>query len=386
MTRRICFVALKALGALGGDLRGRLGGAETQQARLARGLLRRGHEVSFILAEPREGLPEVMDGMRLISAYDPHAGLPGWRFLTRWRGLERALRLADADVYYQRAAGRETGQTALWCRAAARRFVFGVGSDSDCEAALPYLRGVHNKWLCRRGLRLADAIIAQTRRQQQLLEAHRLGSKLIRSIAPDVPPAARRTRGAATPPTLLWVGRFSAEKRPEWLLEMAWRRADWRFRIAGAANTPADGAGLLSAIRSQPNVELLGVLPASRMLPLYQQADLLVCTSKWEGFPNTYLEAWSVGVPIVSTVDTDDLLSTHGLGALAADPDGLVNAAQGVLNDPAHYAALQQAGWNHVTREHSEARVLDAFERLLLGAADAPHDSLAQAALTKGRA
>ena len=36
------------------------------------------------------------------------------------------------------------------------------------------------------------------------------------------------------------------------------------------------------------------------VLPYYKQADLLISTAKWEGFPLTHIEAYAYGVPIVS--------------------------------------------------------------------------------------
>ena len=41
---------------------------------------------------------------------------------------------------------------------------------------------------------------------------------------------------------------------------------------------------------------------------------MLLSTSDFEGFPNTFLEAWSVGLPIVSTFDPDTVF------AALADP------------------------------------------------------------------
>ena len=65
-----------------------------------------------------------------------------------------------------------------------------------------------------------------------------------------------------------------------------------------------------------PNVTLHGRVERERMPSLYQDALCLCCTSVLEGFPNTFLEAWSVGLPVVSSFDPDHLIAERGSAAL----------------------------------------------------------------------
>src|SRR6185437_14783737 len=44
-----------------------------------------------------------------------------------------------------------------------------------------------------------------------------------------------------------------------------------------------------------------------------------LATSEIEGFPNTYLQAWSHGTPVVGFLDPDRLLATHGSGRAVRD-------------------------------------------------------------------
>ncbi len=364
---RVCFVALKAHAALtDADPRGQLGGAEVQQVRLACGLRDAGLDPVFVVHD----VPVSSDRpsrVPMVRAYRPEAGLRGLRFVhPRWTGLWRAMREADADVYYFRGGGVETGQVALFARWFGRRFVLGIPNDSFCHAALETLPSARQRLLYRLGLRWADRIVAQTRRQQRLLaESFGVDSVVIPSLPP---PEAFETplRTPHAPPRLVWIGRVAPEKRPHLLLEMAERRPDWQFVLVGAPNRQtAYGAECLRRAERLANVTLLGTVRHTQMPQVYRDADLLVSTSRWEGFPNVLLEAWRSGLPTLSTIDFDDVIRQYGLGGVAADVEGLLAAAERLLSDPQQYRRCAQRCRDYIRRQHDEQRILQRYVELL---------------------
>lgn len=363
----VCFVALKAAGALGAaEMAEHIGGAEVQQALLARALLRRGHRVSFVVYAAGPHAPREIDGIRLIPAYARREGLPGVRFLyPRWWKLDAAMRQADADVYVQRGAGVETGQAAACCRRRGRAMVFAVGSDSDCAATLHYLRSARARRFYRYGLTRATQVVAQTQMQREALRSNfGVDATVIRSIA--APAAPRRPRTPGRRPRLLWIGRFSYEKRPEWLVELALLRPEWDFDVVGGANTRDEaGRAMLERSRKLSNVRLHGAVALGEMERFYAEADLVLCTSQWEGFPNTLLEGWARGVPCVSTVNPDGVIARYGLGAVASTPADLAAAAAELLDDAAAHARASQACRRYVGEHHALDAVVDSWERVL---------------------
>ena len=113
----ICFVSHFAYGALSGSVGGHIGGVEQQINLMTRWFAGRGYSVSALTWD--EGQPEgsEIDGVRIYKICSRRAGVPGARFLfPRWTGLVRAMRKANANLYYQSCAEYVTGQVAMWCR------------------------------------------------------------------------------------------------------------------------------------------------------------------------------------------------------------------------------------------------------------------------------
>ena len=366
MRPSVCFVALKAYGVLSGDgQHSHVGGAEVQQALVARGLAQRGYDVSFITLDHGQDDGCQVGGIRIFKSCRSGEGLPGLRTVhPKWTHLAAAMRRANADVYYQRTCGIESGQVAMWCRRHGRRFVFGVGSDADCDKALATLACPVERWFYRYALRHADAIIAQTDSQRRLLsENFGLRSTVIPSCRPL--PVQSDSRPQA-PPRILWVGRFSPIKRPEWCLDLAERRGDLAFDIVGAGNEDTPYARSIGQRASRlPNITLHGYVPYERIGSFYDGATVLLSTSLYEGFPNIFLEAWSHARPVVGTVDPDGVVSSHGLGIVAGNLDGLDAGITRLLADPACWMQAAQGGRRYVGDHHGVDAAVSAYERLL---------------------
>jgi glycosyltransferase involved in cell wall biosynthesis len=69
-----------------------------------------------------------------------------------------------------------------------------------------------------------------------------------------------------------------------------------------------------------------GRIGDSQLWRLYAGASLLCCTSRLEGFPTTFLEAWSVGLPVVTTFDPDGLVAAHELGSVVSTLEELASS------------------------------------------------------------
>jgi glycosyltransferase involved in cell wall biosynthesis len=374
--RKICIVGLDSFGMLTGDARRYVGGEAVQHVLLARAWRDLGCDVSMIVYD--EGsMPHEVDGIRVVPAYLRNAGIPGLRFFhPRASKLVAAMIAADAEIYYQSPAGANTGITAWFCRMTGRKFLFRVASDSDVEREHGRIRFARDRMLYDFGLKRADAIAVQTDFQaQQLRQNHGLDSTVINML---VEPPARRATPLAKDIDVLWVSNLRPLKRPELALELARQLPDIRFTLAGGpmprGRTYFDDVAAAAA--RLPNVTMLGAVAYADTGALFDRAKLLLNTSSVEGFPNTFLQAWIHGVPVVSFFDPDGLVQRLQLGRIATSMDDMCEALRSLIDVQTYRENLGRRARDYAAREYTSAAaarylsLLEPRERERLRATD----------------
>jgi glycosyltransferase involved in cell wall biosynthesis len=91
---------------------------------------------------------------------------------------------------------------------------------------------------------------------------------------------------------------------------------------------------LKMAAQDYDNFEYLGEIPQEDVNEYLAKSHLLVNTSIFEGFSNTFIQAWMRKVPVVSlSVDPDKLLSKEGLGYCSGNFESLVDDVQRLIEN-----------------------------------------------------
>ena len=342
------------------------GGAEVQQEILIRGLAARGFEISAVTCDFGQPDGERIDRITFLRTFRPRAGVPVLRFFhPRLSRTLAALARADADVYYARGAGLWAGVTADVARGRGAGFVFGAAHDSDARRDLPLLSSPRDRWWYRRALRSADAVVAQTRTQQELfrLELGRESEVLANLV--EIPD---RAGDAGAGRTLLWVATYKSAKHPSWFVELARRMPEHAFVMCGVVPPPPESLDEWNAVRAAarglPNLEVHGYEDRTALAALYRRAALFVHTSPTEGFPNTVLEAWAHGVPALARVDPDGVLTRAQLGEKVETLDDLEAAARRWMADPSLRRAAGERARAYVRQSHAPEPGLDRVAAL----------------------
>jgi glycosyltransferase involved in cell wall biosynthesis len=374
--RKICVVGLDSYAMLANEDSRYIGGEAVQHVLLARAWRDLGLEVSIIVCDEGFGQRKDFDGITAIAAYDRKAGFPGTRFFhPRASKLVAALHAADADVYYQSPAGATTGIVAWFCRMMGRKFVFRVASDSDVEKEHGRIRFGRDRMLYDYGLKRADVIASQTEFQKRLLRKnHGLESTVINMMVEPPGRGARPEKDI----DVLWLSNLRALKRPELALELARELPKVRFTLAGGPmpNGSTYFDDVAAAAARLPNVTMLGAVRYADTGALFDRAKVFLNTSSIEGFPNTYLQAWIRGVPVVSFFDPDGIVQRMQLGRVATSLDDMREALRALLDVDVYRETIGRRARDFASREFTSAvasrylELLESRERERIGAPD----------------
>ena len=324
---RVCFVGLENLPVLAPAYnRHGIGGEQVQQTLLARALASRGWDVCMVTGDYGQPDATQIEGITVYKAFRADAGLPVIRFLhPRLTKLWAALRRADADVYYVSCAGMSLGVVARFVRGRGGRVVFRIAHDTDCDPENLLIRYERDKQLYAYGLRHADAVLAQSRQQVDLMKRNYgvdsvIAGMLVEPQKTDLPFAERDI-------DVLWVNNLRPFKRPDLALDLARLLPDLSIHMIGG---PQPGHGELFERISReadtiPNLVFHGQVPYHDVNDYYDRTRVFVNTSDSEGFPNSFLQAWRRGVPLVTFFDPDGIVASRQLGSAAHDLESMAH-------------------------------------------------------------
>ena len=367
----VCFVAPYLWPVLARDASIKVvGGAEVQQAVLARLFRRAGYRVSVICQSFGQPERTEVDGIDVRAVFRQEDGLPILRFFhPRLTRMWRALHDVDADIYYQRSAAHLTGVIAEFCRRNGKRSIYAGASDRDFDPGRQQIRYRRDRWLFEHGLRTVDRIVAQNAAQQEACRRHYGREATLIPSCYEIPEGSR-----VDPQDLvLWVGTIHSYKQPEMLLEIARRLPQRRFVMIGGSAAPGERLrhGYYEAIRDQaaklPNVDFKGFMPLAEVEKWFDRARVLVNTSVYEGMPNIFLQAWARGIPTVATVDVGAGRAYSKVG----DEREAAEEIQRLFSDELHWARASARCREYFERSHSSSEVLSryarVFEELMVG-------------------
>ncbi|WP_129839575.1 glycosyltransferase [Streptomyces sp. RFCAC02] len=233
----------------------------------------------------------------------------------------------------------------------------------------------------RRVLRRADAVLHLTEQERDataaVLAPHPIAPQ--HRLVNGVPPQPHRRPLPPGPPTVLYLARIQAGKRPDDFVRampaVLARRPDTRFVLAGPdTGALPDTLALADALGVRASLDHPGALDGPAVLDRLKAATALVLPSTQDAFPLSVLEALSVGTPVVVRAGTGLApdIARAAAGRVAASADAIPDAILGLL-DPAANDAASRAGRRLVEDHFTLPRVIDRLLTLYTGVTGAAH-------------
>ena len=243
--------------------------------------------------------------------------------------LKNILNTIKPDVIYQRVACAYTGVAAWYSRRNNCKFIWHIAHDTDVS------RSENNKiwryeltnYFVRKfvdyGIKHTNHIIAQTAHQNTLLRLNY--GKSADAVVPNFHPYPDKEIFKEGTVKIVWIANLKPWKQPETFIRLA---KDLKyvegaqFLMIGASPSKESEwfSSLLKEINSQNNLSYLGVCTQEKVNEILSSSHIFVNTSRYEGFANTFIQAWMRKVPVVSMhVNPDGIFDSEKVGFFAGN-------------------------------------------------------------------
>lgn len=368
--QKICFVGADVYPVLKpGFGRAYVGGESVQISLISKAFLELGYEVSLIDRDYGQDPIENLYGIKVIKTFDRKKGVPIVRFFhPRLSSIIRALENADADVYYQSCADMMTGVVAWFCKRRRRKFIFRTAHDYDCIPEKVLVKLWRDKKLYEYGLKNASIIAVQGVKQQELLRKnYNLNSYPVNMVVEIA--GHDEVYSSTKDIDVLWVNNLRPFKRPELVIELAKRLPHCRFTMIGGPCSELDTyyKEVKAGASKVANMDFVGPVSYSDIGNYFNRARVFVNTSDSEGFPNSFLQAWVRGVPVVSFFDPDDIIVSNKLGYRALTLENMMTSIDHLLRNTDTRTSIgikaKAFAINHYSPKHIATRYIELIHK-----------------------
>lgn len=333
------------------------GGAELQVALLATELAARGVEVVILAGDTGQADHRILRGVHIRNAGRFHTG----RLPEMLAAIPRVLRVLREERPDWLFLFGWTSWLALLLKARFQigcRLGFICGSDSELDGSLRSLHPLRGR-LFAWAVKHCDLRLAMTRHQEQLFAAQKLKCGFYRNLI--------LSRSSWDPSEkevdFLWVSRCQELKQPLLFLELVRRLPHANFEMICPPEEQALFEQVEKEAQALPNLVFRPGVPYHQIQLHYDLARIFVNTSKWEGWPNSFMQAGLGETALLSLkVRPDNLFDDFALGFCAdGDFEKLVELAAGMVKNPDETAKMGREAARFVRELHDNGRETEAF-------------------------
>ena len=193
-----------------------------------------------------------------------------------------------------------------------------ISNDNLVDERARMLFGRKKYFFLVKSLKLSDIICCQNTYQFDNVNEKFKKKKVIKLTNPYVYDPIGLDARTRTKAYIAWIGLFQHQKNLNGLLFIAKNLPNYQIKVAGQEGLNIDKETKLDIVELKkcPNVEFVGLLSRKEIHNFLSKAYCLVNTSHYEGFSNTFLEAFSVGIPVITRkqIDPDFIIQENNLG------------------------------------------------------------------------
>lgn len=337
-----------------------VGGATVQALNWINGLKSQNAEIAVLIEEEGSNFNNNTD-IKYLPTFSLDKGNKGINWLThRYYKLQQAVSLYKPDFIYQAGAGPITYFISLTAKGKTK-FIHRIANDVDTDSRIKTRLNFVSRFLYKTALKNTDLILCQNEYQYHNLKSFLNNKNIVQIHNPIlIDPLLKPIKKNANTSYVAWVGIFQYQKNLPALYEIVNKLHDIEFRIAGTARKKIDPDTInaLEKLEHCKNVKFVGYLNRKHLSIFLTESSLLLNTSFYEGFSNTFLEALAASTPIVTLqkTDPDSIIEKNGLGKAVKSYEEMPDAIRNILSNK-FYNELCEKCYNYVKEYHDAEKL-----------------------------
>ncbi|PCI21360.1 hypothetical protein COB64_00555 [Candidatus Wolfebacteria bacterium] len=358
----ICFVQTAVYPIFNTNCKKLFGGSEVQMYLIGRELSRRQNfNISFLVGDYNQNKKETYEN---ISVY--RGITPSKNFMAKiFDAIKLIINLhkINPDVVVCRSANAGIGIVSLYATIFGKKFIYMCASDIDVDGGYKSILGTTEGFLYAFGLKKAHSIICQSDFQKRKLKKYFNRDSIIIKSSYHID-----NKHNFEKKYVLWVGRCHEIKNPEAFLYVAEKNPDKKFVIiCQLADDSVRYENLVKRSRKIKNIQFIPHVPFNEIDTYFKKSLIIVNTSDFEGFPNTFIQAAKYNTPIVSlNSNPDNFLDVYECGFCAnGDMNKLNTYVDILMNDFRLYSYYSDNAYVYAKENHDIKKNIEKFEEVI---------------------
>jgi len=235
-----------------------------------------------------------------------------------------------------------------------KKIVYFLTCDADVGVGLENVPSYY-KWIPKLTFSEVDVFIAQTEFQYNILKERYKNKKIYLLKNPVIINPNDQVIGKE----ILWVGRNDNTKGTDILQKIIIENPDKKFKIIGINKKDLSF--------NFENVNQLGRINQKEMYEHYKISKFIISTSKIEGFPNVFLQAFANNKPIVSYIVNPDNFLEKSRGGFCANGDlkDFQKYVDKLYNSKKKIKEMGNNGYNYIKKEHELKNISKQLIKIL---------------------
>ncbi len=310
--------------------------------------------------------------IKLLDNYKPNHGIRWIRWIYyRIPYVLKILKRNKPDYLILSIPDWSTFVWAIFCKMLKIKLVVRVSNDNFVDKRLMETHAKVFYYLMKFGFSLSYAIVCQNVYQFNQLKKKYPKKKIAKFVNPFYRKTTQNYRSIKTNENksyIAWLGLFQYQKNLKLLFKIAKSLNGTSFKIAGE-NVPGtldeETKEYLLALDKLSNVEFVGFLNKQDTYEFLSKAKFLLSTSRYEGFSNTFLEAFSCKTPILTNtnVNPDGIIERYALGLVYTDVEDLINKLDEINEED--YNIMKENTVDYLNNFHSYIKLAKQFNFFL---------------------